>query len=264
MRIKRTFAPTMRDALQLVKQEQGPDAVILGNKKVPGGVEILSAIDFDEAAISSMAAIAPAPRRELQALATPTAAIGHVAASDVASDAWVGSILDGGRKEPTLGPVAAQRSPVQVAAAVTEAILPAVAASPGKARQPDAEVRAAVARSRAKPKAVAAAARKKQQALATAAKATAAKAAVVKAAAVKKANARKMLMTPDIVLNPPQAAILGVGRVRSTPVVDSDRIEVGQVMTLSLTFDHRITDGAPAARFLDRVAQLLARPYMLT
>ena len=49
MRIKRTFAPTMRDALQLVKQEQGADAVILGNKKVPGGVEILSAIDFDEA-----------------------------------------------------------------------------------------------------------------------------------------------------------------------------------------------------------------------
>jgi pyruvate dehydrogenase E2 component (dihydrolipoamide acetyltransferase) len=65
------------------------------------------------------------------------------------------------------------------------------------------------------------------------------------------------------VLNPPQAAILGVGRVRSTPVVDSDRIEVGQVMTLSLTFDHRVTDGAPAARFLDRVAQLLGRPYLL-
>ena len=65
------------------------------------------------------------------------------------------------------------------------------------------------------------------------------------------------------VLNPPQAAILGIGRVRSKPVVDSDRIEVGQVTTLSLTFDHRITDGAPAARFLDRVAQLLTRPYLL-
>ena len=63
MRIKRTFAATMRDALLLVKQEQGPDAVILGNKKVPGGVEILSAIDFDEDAIASMANSAPAPRR---------------------------------------------------------------------------------------------------------------------------------------------------------------------------------------------------------
>ena len=56
MRIKRTVAPTMRDALALVKQEQGVDAVILGNKKVPGGVEILSAIDFDEVALSRMAA----------------------------------------------------------------------------------------------------------------------------------------------------------------------------------------------------------------
>jgi len=60
MRIKRTFAATMRDALLLVKQEQGPDAVILGNKKVPGGVDILSAVDFDEAALSSMASAAPA------------------------------------------------------------------------------------------------------------------------------------------------------------------------------------------------------------
>ena len=55
MRIKRTFAPTMREALQLVKQEQGPDAVILGNKKVPGGVEILSAMDYDEVALANMA-----------------------------------------------------------------------------------------------------------------------------------------------------------------------------------------------------------------
>ncbi|MCP4078392.1 MAG: flagellar biosynthesis protein FlhF [Gammaproteobacteria bacterium] len=47
MRIKRTYAATMREALAQVKQEQGPDAVILGNKKVPGGVEILSAIDFE-------------------------------------------------------------------------------------------------------------------------------------------------------------------------------------------------------------------------
>ena len=63
MKIKRTFAPTMREALQLVKQEQGADAVILGNNKVPGGVEILSAIDFDEVAVASMAASAAPPGR---------------------------------------------------------------------------------------------------------------------------------------------------------------------------------------------------------
>ncbi len=118
MRIKRTFAPTMRDALLLVKQEQGADAVILGNKKVPGGVEILSAIDFDEVAVSRMAAEAPsAPvQAPVQAPASPVATPGQApaspmatpgqAVSDVASDAWVGSVLDDGRMEPTLGPVA--------------------------------------------------------------------------------------------------------------------------------------------------------------
>ena len=108
MQIKRTFAPTMREALALVKREQGPDAVILGNKKVPGGVEILSAIDFDESAVSSLAAQAPAP-----AIAPQPA---PPAASDVASDAWVGTLLNDGRREPTLGPVAAGRQRQAVAA----------------------------------------------------------------------------------------------------------------------------------------------------
>ena len=65
------------------------------------------------------------------------------------------------------------------------------------------------------------------------------------------------------ILNPPQTAILGIGRVRKQPVAADDGIEIGQVTTLSLTFDHRVVDGAPAARFLGRVAQLLDRPYML-
>ena len=65
------------------------------------------------------------------------------------------------------------------------------------------------------------------------------------------------------VLNPPQAAILGVGRTREVPVFEGARIERGRVTTLSLTFDHQIADGAPAARFLGRVCELLARPYML-
>ncbi|MEM7562923.1 MAG: flagellar biosynthesis protein FlhF [Pseudomonadota bacterium] len=103
MRIKRTFAPTMREALLLVKQEQGMDAVILGNKKVPGGVEIMSAIDFDEVAMTRMAAEAAPPRR------TPEVAAAQVA-SDVASDAWIGAILNDGRREPTLGPVAIKKT----------------------------------------------------------------------------------------------------------------------------------------------------------
>ena len=114
MRIKRTFAPTMRDALQLVKQEQGADAVILGNNKVPGGVEILSAIDYDEVAIASMATIGPASRQAPQT-ETESAA----ANTDVASDAWVGSILADGRKEPMLGPVVDKPARTPVASVKT-------------------------------------------------------------------------------------------------------------------------------------------------
>ncbi len=61
MRIKRTYAATMREALAQVKLEQGPDAVILGNKKVPGGVEILSAIDFDHQAVDAYSGVPATP-----------------------------------------------------------------------------------------------------------------------------------------------------------------------------------------------------------
>ena len=48
MKIKRYFAPDIRQAIQMVRDEQGPDAVILSNRSVDGGVEIVAARDFDE------------------------------------------------------------------------------------------------------------------------------------------------------------------------------------------------------------------------
>jgi len=154
MKIKRTFAPTMREALQLVKQEQGPDAVIMGNKKVPGGVEILSAIDFDEAAVAGMAASAAAPSREWPQAPTPAPA---AAVADVASDAWVGSLFNDGRMEPTLGPVVGNRPARQAqltAPAPVAAPAPVTRIKPEPARQPSEDaVRAAVAASRNRPKA---------------------------------------------------------------------------------------------------------------
>ena len=48
MKVKRTFAPDIRQAMRRVREEQGADAVILGNRKVDGGVEIISAVDYDE------------------------------------------------------------------------------------------------------------------------------------------------------------------------------------------------------------------------
>ncbi|MBI4496511.1 MAG: 2-oxo acid dehydrogenase subunit E2 [Chloroflexi bacterium] len=63
------------------------------------------------------------------------------------------------------------------------------------------------------------------------------------------------------ILNPPQAGILGVGRVAERPVVRDGQLTVRPTVWLSLTFDHRVTDGAPAARFLQRVADLLHDPH---
>ncbi len=53
MKIKRFFAPDMRQAIRKVREEQGADAVILSNRKIDGGVEIVSAVDYDEALIDN-------------------------------------------------------------------------------------------------------------------------------------------------------------------------------------------------------------------
>ena len=56
------------------------------------------------------------------------------------------------------------------------------------------------------------------------------------------------------VLNPPQSGILGIGRIQPRVIARPDgAIAVEQTTTLSLTFDHRVADGAPAARLLDRI-----------
>ncbi len=66
------------------------------------------------------------------------------------------------------------------------------------------------------------------------------------------------------IINLPECAILGVGRIVSKQVVidDSERVAVRRMMFLSLTFDHRLVDGAPAARFLQRIKQLVEQPYL--
>src|SRR5262249_5425597 len=67
------------------------------------------------------------------------------------------------------------------------------------------------------------------------------------------------------ILHLPQAAVLGVGRIVREPAVHDDRIVPRDVLTLSLTFDHRVVDGAPAARFLDTLRGCLEQPapYLL-
>ena len=65
------------------------------------------------------------------------------------------------------------------------------------------------------------------------------------------------------IINPPEAAILGVGRIVEKPAVHQGQIVKRALMQLSLTFDHRIVDGAPAAEFLRTVKGLLESPYRL-
>jgi pyruvate dehydrogenase E2 component (dihydrolipoamide acetyltransferase) len=65
------------------------------------------------------------------------------------------------------------------------------------------------------------------------------------------------------IINLPEAAILGVGRIQPKPVVREGEIVVRQMWTLSLVFDHRLVDGAPAARFLQRIKQLIENPFLL-
>lgn len=63
------------------------------------------------------------------------------------------------------------------------------------------------------------------------------------------------------IINLPQCAILGMGRIVTEPAVDNGQIVPRAMLALSLTFDHRLVDGAPAARFLDTVRRFVEQPF---
>ncbi len=65
------------------------------------------------------------------------------------------------------------------------------------------------------------------------------------------------------VINYPQAAILGVGRIKKTPVVKDEEIIIGNILPLSMSVDHRIIDGGDATRFMNTVMRYLNDPVSL-
>lgn len=65
------------------------------------------------------------------------------------------------------------------------------------------------------------------------------------------------------IINPPQVAILGMGRVAEKPVIINGEVGQGETMYLSLTFDHCALDGAPAAAFLQTLKGLLEDPWWM-
>lgn len=65
------------------------------------------------------------------------------------------------------------------------------------------------------------------------------------------------------IINPPEVAILGCGRIEERPVVVQGQIEARPVLPLALSYDHRLLDGAAAGAFLGRLKALLADPNLL-
>lgn len=65
------------------------------------------------------------------------------------------------------------------------------------------------------------------------------------------------------IINPPEAAILGVGRIVARPAGVEGKVVLRERVALSLSFDHRLVDGAPAARFLARIRELVETPSLL-
>ena len=68
-------------------------------------------------------------------------------------------------------------------------------------------------------------------------------------------------LTP--ILKPPETGILGIGRVKEKPAVYKGEIAIRSMMFLSLTFDHRVVDGAPANAFLETAARYLEHPNLI-
>jgi pyruvate dehydrogenase E2 component (dihydrolipoamide acetyltransferase) len=70
-----------------------------------------------------------------------------------------------------------------------------------------------------------------------------------------------LMATP--IINHPEVGIMGVHKIARRPVVRGDKIEIGSIMYLSLSLDHRVVDGATAARFMNTVVKYLEDPKLL-
>jgi len=65
------------------------------------------------------------------------------------------------------------------------------------------------------------------------------------------------------IINYPDVAILGTGKISEKPWVKDGRIAIRRILPLSLTFDHRVTDGVEATKFLTRVVNYIEDPALL-
>ena len=65
------------------------------------------------------------------------------------------------------------------------------------------------------------------------------------------------------IINPPEIAILGIGKIVDKPIVDNKTIKISPMMNLCLSFDHRAVDGSTAAKFLSKICEYILNPNSL-
>jgi pyruvate dehydrogenase E2 component (dihydrolipoamide acetyltransferase) len=65
------------------------------------------------------------------------------------------------------------------------------------------------------------------------------------------------------IINPPEAGILAVGSARQAPVAENNEIKIGWRMKATISVDHRVSDGAEAARFMQKLAEFLENPVRM-
>jgi pyruvate dehydrogenase E2 component (dihydrolipoamide acetyltransferase) len=65
------------------------------------------------------------------------------------------------------------------------------------------------------------------------------------------------------IVNPPDACILAVGGIKEQPVVRNGKLEIGNIMKLTLSCDHRVVDGASGAAFLQTLKAYLENPVTI-
>lgn len=65
------------------------------------------------------------------------------------------------------------------------------------------------------------------------------------------------------IVNPPEAGILAIGSAKETPVVENGQIKIGSRMKATISVDHRVSDGAEAAQFMQKLAEFLENPVRM-
>ena len=65
------------------------------------------------------------------------------------------------------------------------------------------------------------------------------------------------------IINPPQGAILAVGSGIKQPIVNNDKLEIGTIMNVTLSGDHRVIDGATGSKFLAKFKKLIETPSLM-